>query len=295
MTRHLLSLQGLDDRQILDLLDRAAGFANVRGHGRRLEGRIVCCAFLEPSTRTRLSFEAAAHRLGARVIGFSDARTTSAAKGERLEDTMRVLGGYADLVVLRTPETGGAARGAAVSKVPVVNAGDGSGEHPTQTLVDLHTMRAHFGRIEGLRVAVVGDLTHGRTVHSLVPALRRLGAKPLAVPAAGLGLPDALADGVPVVDLETAASEAHVLYVTRVQEERFPDPAAAQAARGHVRVDRELLERTGSKAVVLHPLPRVDEVAADVDGLAAAKYFEQARNGVAVRMAVLASLLEAGS
>lgn len=286
MTRHLVRIGDLDAEALRRMLARAAAMAGEGAPG-LLRDRIVCTAFFEPSTRTRLSFEAAAHRLGADVIGFADAQSTSTRKGESLEDTARVLSGYADLVVLRHFEQGAPARAAAVSGVPVVNAGDGSGEHPTQTLVDLYTMQRHHGELTGLKVAVIGDLRHGRTVHSLVPALRTMGAEVVAVPVGGLELPKPLGP-VPRMDLEGAAADCDVLYVTRVQRERLP----GRASVAEYRVDADLLERTGSRAIVLHPLPRVDELGTDLDGTPAAKYFEQAQNGVPVRMAVLASLLE---
>ncbi|MGB0653419.1 MAG: aspartate carbamoyltransferase [Thermoplasmatota archaeon] len=289
--QHLLSWRDLEPQRLDALLAAADDFALGLEEGRSVRDRckdaVVCMAFFEPSTRTRLSFEAAAHRLGARVIGFSDAQATSSAKGESLEDTARVLGGYADLLVLRHPEAGAAAHAGAVAGVPVVNAGDGHGEHPTQTLVDLFTLRRNFDDLSGLKVAFVGDLRYGRTVHSLLPLLQRLGARPYAVPAPGLELPDELGP-VPHLEIEEAAADCDVLYVTRVQKERLPSGMAAAAPK----VDRALLESTQSKAIVLHPLPRVDELATDVDGLAAAKYFDQAQGGVAVRMAVLAALLD---
>lgn len=291
MNNHLVSLQDLDAEDILAILDDAAAYAeDPRRHGRPFADRIVCTAFFEPSTRTRLSFEAAAHRLGARVIGFSDGQATSAAKGESLQDAARVLSGYADALVLRHAETGAAKRAAAVASCPVINAGDGAGEHPTQTLTDLFTMRSELGRIEGLTVALVGDLRYGRTVHSLAPVLQRLGATVVQVPAPGLELPEGLTEAA-TMDLGEAAAKADVLYITRIQQERFPDAATYEAARGALHVDRALLETTRSKALVLHPLPRVDELATDVDVLPAAKYFDQARNGVPVRMAILAALL----
>ena len=291
--RHLTSIHDLDERALVALLDRAAMMErDTEKVEELLDGRIVCTAFFEPSTRTRLSFEAAAHRLGARVIGFSDPATTSSAKGETLEDTIRMLGGYADLVVMRHPLKGAANRAKAVSSVPIVNAGDGPGEHPTQTLLDLYTMRKHKGKLAGLKVGLVGDLKHGRTVHSLVPALLRLGAKPTSVAAPGLELPKELAASTPATSLDEAAADCDVLYVTRVQKERFDDAKEYEAVKDHFRIDAELLRRTKSNAIVLHPLPRVDEIAADVDALPAAKYFDQARSGVPVRMAVLASLLE---
>lgn len=292
MIRHLVSISDLDDAQIVALLDDAARFAEAPlGHETRLAGRIVCTAFFESSTRTRLSFEAAAHRLGADVIGFSDPAATSTRKGETLEDTIRMLSGYADVIVLRHPEEGAARRAAAVADVPVINAGDGAGEHPTQTLLDLYTIRKALGRIAGVKVAVVGDLRYGRTVHSLVPALQRLGATVVAVPAPGLELPATLGE-LEVMGLEKAAAACDVLYVTRVQQERFLDPSVYRAVQGSFLVDKDLLQRTGSQATILHPLPRVGEVATDVDDLPAAKYFDQARNGVPVRMAVLSALLE---
>jgi aspartate carbamoyltransferase catalytic subunit len=290
--RHLTSIHDVDDKALAALLDRAAVMDKDPGRSKALlDGRIVCTAFFEPSTRTRLSFEAAAHRLGARVIGFSDPATTSSAKGETLEDTARMLSGYADLVVMRHPVKGAADRAKAVASVPIVNAGDGPGEHPTQTLLDLYTMRKHKGELAGLTVGLVGDLKHGRTVHSLVPALLRVGAKPLSIAAPGLELPKDLAAKAPATDLEEAARRCDVLYVTRIQKERFEDAKEYEAVKGHYRIDADLLARTRSKAIVLHPLPRVDEIATDVDATPAAKYFDQARSGVPVRMAVLATLL----
>ncbi|MHB8634356.1 MAG: aspartate carbamoyltransferase [Thermoplasmatota archaeon] len=290
--RHLTRIGDLSDGELASLMDGAAAMArDVKGQRGRLAGSVVCAAFFEPSTRTRLSFEAAAHRLGAQVIGFSDPATTSWAKGETLEDTVRVLGGYADLIVMRHPREGAAAAAAKVSPVPIVNAGDGPGEHPTQTLVDLFTIRESLGRLKGVQTAVVGDLRFGRTVHSLVPALRRVGASVVQVPAPGLELPGAVG-AVPTVTLEEAAKRCDVLYVTRVQKERFADAGEYERVKGSFVVGPELLERTHSKAIVMHPLPRVDEIPASLDALPAAKYFDQARNGVPVRMAVLAHLLE---
>lgn len=292
--RHLTSVHDLSDAQMLAILDRAQDMERgMRAKRHLLDGHIVCTAFFEPSTRTRLSFETAAQRLGAGVIGFADPATTSSSKGETLEDTVRMLNAYADLIVMRHPKEGAAKRAAAISTVPVVNAGDGPGEHPTQTLLDLYTMRKEREALAALRVALVGDLKFGRTVHSLVPALRRVGGVPVAVPAPGLELPAPLAKGMEVATLEEAAATCDVLYVTRVQKERFSDPAEYEKVKGAFVVDAALLQRTRSKAIVMHPLPRVDEVAADLDGLPAAKYFDQARNGVPVRMAVLAELLGA--
>lgn len=283
---NLCSVDDLSDDEIRHILDEAERYAaDPKGHRGTLDGHVIATAFFEPSTRTRLSFEAAALRLGAGVIGFSDGQNTSAAKGETLEDSARVLGGYADLLVLRHPEEGAARRAAAHAGIPVVNAGDGAGEHPTQTLLDLFTIRRSLGYLKGQKVAVLGDLRYGRTVHSLVPALNRLGASVVQVPAPGLEFPASIAD-VPETSLDEAAATCDVLYVTRVQKERMTEPP-----KEPIVIDRALLERTQSKAIVMHPLPRVDEVNVDLDDHPAAKYFEQARNGVPVRMAVLAHLL----
>ena len=291
MMRHLVSIQDLTDPDIVRILDRAAVIERDPKPVRHLlDGRIVATAFFEPSTRTRLSFESAALRLGAGVIGFSDPASTSTSKGESLEDTTRILSGYADLIVMRHPKEGAAKRAAEVATVPLVNAGDGPGEHPTQALLDLYTIRKERGRLDGVKVALVGDLKFGRTVHSLVPLLKRVGAEVVAVAAPGLELPAGVGRGVSTATLEEAAAGCDVLYVTRIQKERFAAGSAPLDASAF-RVDAALLKRTASKAIVMHPLPRVDEVATDVDATPAAKYFDQARNGVPVRMAVLSALL----
>lgn len=293
--RHLTSIADLSDADIQRLLASARAMsAALHDQWERLDGSVISTAFFEPSTRTRLSFEAAAHRLGADVVGFSDPGTTSSSKGETLEDTTRMLGGYSDLIVMRHPKEGAALAAAKVSPVPVVNAGDGPGEHPTQTLVDLFTIQEALGRLKGVKVAVVGDLKFGRTVHSLVPALRRLGADAVQVPAAGLSLPSKVGH-TNEVTLDEAAADCDVLYVTRVQKERFHDAAEYERVKGSFVVGPELLTRNKSRAIVLHPLPRVDEIPASLDALPAAKYFDQARNGVPVRMAVLSALLEKSS
>ncbi len=290
--RSLTRIGDLSTKEIVAILDTAAEFAAApHGRMRFLHDQIVAAAFFEPSTRTRLSFETASHRLGARIIGFADGGSTSSVKGESLEDTVRVLSGYGDLLVLRHPEKGAAERAAAVSDIPVVNAGDGAGEHPTQTLLDLYTMRQNLGNLKGRKVAVMGDLRYGRTVHSLVPALHDLGASVVAVPAPGLELPDDVGNGrVDTATLEDAATDCDVLYVTRVQKERMSATESASGS-GRLVVNGDLLSRTHSKAIVMHPLPRVDEISVDVDSLPSAKYFEQARNAVPVRMSVLAHIL----
>lgn len=298
---HLVTIGDLSRDRIEGLLDLAAELdqpEKKHALSHLLRGYVVATMFFEASTRTRLSFESAALRLGAGVVGFAEADTTSTKKGETLEDTVRMCMAYGDVLVLRHPEIGSAARAAKVASVPVVNGGDGANEHPTQTLVDLYTIRKAFGKIDGLRIAFVGDLLYGRTVHSLLAALAKytnitatlVGPKSLALPEShrrhatlhGIDLRDAdrLEDAIPEVDL---------VYMTRIQKERFP-PGAADVGGGY-RLDARMLSAAKKELRVLHPLPRVDEIATDVDATPHALYFPQAANGVPVRQAVLLSVL----
>jgi len=261
-----------------------------------LRGRILSTLFFEPSTRTRLSFEAAMLRLGGGVLSVAEAKSSSAAKGESLEDTIRTVEGYADVIVLRHPEVGAAARAAAATEKPVLNAGDGAGEHPTQALLDLFTIRKERTRIEGLTVALEGDLRHGRTVHSLARLLALYDVRLILVSPEELRMPpDVLeriaASGVEVVestDLRSAIPQADVLYMTRIQRERFATPSEYERLKDSYVLTREMLAAGDSSLLVLHPLPRVNEIAADVDDFQGAAYFRQAANGVPVRMALLA-------
>ncbi len=266
-----------------------------------LRGRLLATLFYEPSTRTRLSFEAAMLRLGGGVISAENARDySSGAKGETLEDTVRIVAGYADCVVVRHYEEGAAARMAAVSPVPVINGGDGPGEHPTQALLDLYTIGHEIGSIDGLRIALVGDLANGRTVHSLcrlLPLYRDLSLLLIAPPATRMRA-DVLAflreHGVAYEeseDLAAVAGDIDVLYQTRVQKERFATVDEYERASGRYTVDRALMDRLRPNAIVLHPLPRVGEIDPAVDGDLRSAYFRQARNGLFVRMALLKTLL----
>jgi aspartate carbamoyltransferase catalytic subunit len=267
-----------------------------------LPGRVMATLFYEPSTRTRLSFESAMLRLGGQVVSTENARDfSSAIKGETLEDTVRIVGGYSDCIVLRHPEEGAAARAGAVSTVPVINAGDGRGEHPTQALLDLYTIRAELGRLEGLRVVMAGDLANGRTVHSLIRLLSLY--RGLRVTLAGPGqlrlpapmvqaLRDSGAEVREAASLLEAVVDADVVYQTRIQAERLSEPleeAGRDAAR--FRVTKEVMAALPRGAVVMHPLPRVGEIDPEVDSDPRAAYFRQARNGVPVRMALLARVL----
>ncbi len=267
----------------------------------RLAGQVMAALFYEPSTRTRLSFEAAMLRLGGTTMGTDNAREfSSAAKGETLEDTIRIVSGYADVIVIRHNEEGAARRAASISSVPVINAGDGPGQHPTQALLDLYTIRDELNRIDGVRVAMVGDLANGRTVRSLTYLLSKfkdIKVWFVAPPQVAMGedLKTHLDEnGVPWVetqDLNAALPEVDVVYMTRIQKERFADPEAYNAVKGVYRMDREAAALMRKYAILMHPLPRVDEIAPEVDDDPRAAYFRQARNGLHVRMALLDRLL----
>ncbi|HYU63160.1 MAG TPA: aspartate carbamoyltransferase [Verrucomicrobiae bacterium] len=267
----------------------------------RLAGQVMAALFYEPSTRTRLSFEAAMLRLGGTTMGTDNAREfSSVAKGETLEDTIRIVSGYADVIVIRHNEEGAARRAAAVSSVPIINAGDGPGQHPTQALLDLYTIRDELNRIDGVRVAMVGDLANGRTVRSLTYLLSKfqdIKVWFVAPPQVAMGedLKTHLDEnGVPWVetqDLNAALPEVDVVYMTRIQKERFADPEAYNAVKGVYRMDREAAALMRKYAILMHPLPRVDEIAPEVDDDPRAAYFRQARNGLHVRMALLDRLL----
>jgi aspartate carbamoyltransferase catalytic subunit len=299
--RHVLESQQFS-RGLLEEIFVRADEMRARPYGEeRLRGRIMAALFYEPSTRTRLSFEAAMLRLGGRTIGTDNAREfSSAAKGETLEDTIRIVAGYADVIVLRHPEQGAARRAAAVSEVPVINGGDGGGQHPTQALLDLYTVRDELGRVDGVRVAMVGDLAHGRTVRSLAYLLSKYDDVDLTFVA-----PSRVAIGDDIkahltergvrwresLDLDEVLPRVDVVYQTRIQKERFPDEASYLAVKGCYRIDREAMGRLRPDAIVMHPMPRVDEIDPAVDDDPRAAYFRQARNGLHIRMALLDAVL----
>ena len=261
-----------------------------------MDGYVLGALFFEPSTRTRLSFETAMHRLGGSVVGFASAGVSSSAKGESLADTIRNVDQYVDLIVMRHPKIGSAREAAAVATVPVINGGDGAGQHPTQALLDLFTIRSERGRVDRNTIALCGDLKYGRTVHAGVELYKHFNCKLILVAPEALKMPPDITarlreHGVQVeetTDLEGAMGEADVLYMTRIQKERFEDPAEYQRLKGSYVLTREMVERINSDLTILHPLPRVDEIATDVDVLPGAAYFRQARNGVYVRMALIA-------
>ena len=300
--RHVVESQQFSRALLEELFARAE---EMKGEPHRfmgrLAGQVMAALFYEPSTRTRLSFEAAMLRLGGQTMGTDNAREfSSAAKGETLEDTIRIVSGYADVIVLRHSEEGAARRAAAVSDVPVVNAGDGPGQHPTQALLDLYTIRDELSKIDGVRVAMVGDLANGRTVRSLAYLLSKFKdvklwfvAPPQVAMRADLKshLDEHHVPWVETDDLEAVLPEVDVVYMTRIQKERFTDPAAYDAVKGTYRIDKSALARMRKYAILMHPLPRVDEIAPEVDPDPRSAYFRQARNGLHVRMALLDKLL----
>jgi aspartate carbamoyltransferase len=261
-----------------------------------LDGMVVATLFFEPSTRTRLSFEAAINRTGAKCISMADAGSSSSAKGETLGDTIRTVDGYVDVIVMRHPQKGSAQEAADAAVHPVINGGDGAGQHPTQALLDIYTIRKEKGHIGGQTVAFLGDLKYGRTVHSLSYFMQQLGNKMFFVSPDALKMPEDItkdlrdrgADIVETGDVKDALSKSDVVYVTRVQRERFSDLAEYERCKGSYIVDRELLKAAKKDIIILHPLPRVDEIALEVDSYEGAAYFRQAHNGMYVRMALLA-------
>ena len=296
--RDILTTEDLSREDILEILKVTARMETIATKERvstLLADKLVAVIFLEPSTRTRLSFETAIQRLGARCITVADAKSSSAAKGESLADTARTVEGYVDCIVVRQPQTGGAKIMADAVSIPVINGGDGSGQHPTQALLDLYTIQKEKGTLEGLTVSMVGDLKYGRTVHSLSYALAPFKPSYVYCAPKELTMPeevveDMQAKGIPVKQTANIdeALQADIVYMTRIQRERFEDPAQYERLKGSYVLNRALVEKGKKGLVILHPLPRVDEIAMDVDDLPGAAYFRQAHNGVYLRMALLA-------
>jgi len=296
---HLISATQLSRGDIEAVLDRAAEIAADPGAvaDARADKLLGLC-FFEPSTRTKMSFDAAMKRLGGTTVDMGGVDSSSVKKGESLADTMRVVEGYTDALVLRHPSEGSAKLASEFVDVPVLNGGDGAGQHPTQTLLDLYTIRENAG-FEDLTVGIMGDLKYGRTVHSLSHALTNVDATQHFVSPESLRLPrsvrfDLHEAGAQVrehTDVDEVLETLDVLYVTRIQRERFPDENEYRKVAGEYRIDAGLLEGVDDDLTVMHPLPRVDEIAPDVDETTHAKYFEQAHNGVPVRMALLDLML----
>lgn len=298
MPKSLISIGDFSKDEILHILDVAKEFEKNREQN-FLAGKVIACLFFEPSTRTRLSFEAAVNRLGARVIGFPDSRNTSVSKGETLEDTIKIVSNYVDMIVMRHPMEGAAEIAAKVSPVPVVNAGDGSNQHPTQTLLDMYSIMQTQGRLDGLTINMVGDLKYGRTVHSLSEAMSDFSPKYVFTAPDDLKMPSKYLkylDSKHIPYEKTASLEEHlddcdILYMTRVQQERFPSKEDYDKVKDVYELHASMLSGVKPNMKILHPLPRITEIATDVDDTPYAYYFQQARNGMYVRMAVISYLL----
>ncbi len=280
---------------ILNYAEKMLPFAKGEKYNDSLRGKILSSLFFEPSTRTRLSFESAMNRLSGRVIGFADPSGTSQKKGESLADTIRMADSYSDAIVVRHPQEGAARLAAEFAKVPVLNAGDGAGKHPTQCLLDLFTIRTEKKKIEKKNIILLGDLKYGRTVHSLAYALSVYGAELIFVSPISLKMPkevisECMELGVEpnqTSNLEKAIKDADVLYATRIQKERFPDAEEYNKVVGSYRINNELLKNAKEDLIVMHPLPRITEIDPEVDNTNHAVYFKQAFNGVPIRMALL--------
>ncbi|MBQ5978441.1 MAG: aspartate carbamoyltransferase [Bacteroidales bacterium] len=298
MPKSLISIQDFSKDEILHILDVAQEFEANREQS-FLAGKVVACLFFEPSTRTRLSFEAAVNRLGARVIGFPDNRNTSQTKGETLEDTIKIVSNYVDMIVMRHPMAGAADIAASVASVPVINAGDGANQHPTQTLLDLYSIKKTQGRLEDLEIDMVGDLKYGRAVHSLVDALRLFSPRFTFTSPEELDMPKKYLEmldkeGIPyrqVDRIEDGIDTCDILYMTRVQQERFPDMDEYNKVKDVYRLTASMLDGVKPGMKIMHPLPRVNEIATDVDETPYAYYFQQAGGGMYVRMAIISYLL----
>ena len=298
--RHVLSAPQFDKPELLEIMKQASDMENIlttKGFSTMAEGKILATFFYEPSTRTRLSFETAMNRLGGKVISVSDGKSSSAKKGETVEDTMQVISGYADVIAMRSSEVGFAERATKTSLVPILNGGDGPGEHPTQSLLDLYTIKKQFGLEKQLRIAFVGDLKYGRTVHSLQNILRNFDNFSIDwVAPKELDIQDEYfntdTDRKFTELTDEVLAEADIVYMTRIQQERFDDLAEYERLKDIFILDAAKVAKMKNDAIILHPLPRVDEIATDVDPLPQAKYFEQARNGVPVRMTLIARALE---
>ncbi len=299
--RDIISIKDFSSEEISYIFKTAKNMEPVAAKGSNmLRGKILATLFFEASTRTRLSFESAMHKLGGSAIGFAEAEIASVKKGENLADTVRVVESYADVIALRHPLEGAARLAAEFSKVPIINGGSGAEEHPTQALLDLYTIKKEKGKIDGLKIALVGDLRYGRTVHSLAYALSLYDIELYLVSPETLKMRrevlQTIKEKIEVTErtsLEKIVPLVDVLYVTRIQKERFPDLAEYAKVKGSYKIDLEALKEAKEDLIILHPLPRVDEIAAEVDNTPYARYFQQVWNGIVVRMALLALILGA--
>ena len=301
--RHLIEPTDFSIKELEDLFRLADKIIeNPKKYAHQCDGKILVTLFYEPSTRTRFSFEAAMMRLGGNILGFSDPNSSSTAKGENILDTIRIVGGYADIAVMRHPIEGGPKAASLYSKIPVINAGDGGHQHPTQTLTDLYTIRSKFGRLDHLRIGICGDLKYGRTTHSLVKAMSRYpGNQFVFISPEELRMPQYIRDELDRTGggqyaecrtIEEGIGGVDILYMTRIQRERFADLAVYEHIKDSCILTPEKMQMAQENMIVLHPLPRVNEIHPDVDKDGRACYFQQAENGMYVRMSLLMLLLD---
>ncbi|UCF58863.1 MAG: aspartate carbamoyltransferase [Candidatus Bathyarchaeota archaeon] len=297
--RDIISIKDFTRKEIDYILETAEAIEPLAKSGSdMLHGKMLATLFFEPSTRTRLSFEAAIHKLGGSAIGFAKPEIASVKKGENLADTIRVVENYADIIALRHPLEGAARLAAEFAKIPIINAGSGAEEHPTQALLDMYTILKEKDQIDRLNIALVGDLRYGRTVHSLAYALSLYDVKLHLISPELLRMRrevlDAIKKKIEVAErtgMEEVLLEVDVLYMTRIQKERFADMAEYAKVKGAYKIDCDVLENVKKDLVIMHPLPRVDEIADEVDATQHARYFQQVWNGIVVRMALLALIL----
>ncbi len=301
--KHVVSIKDFTKDEIdfvLDLAEEMTEIAKGNKSDDSLKGNILGTLFFEPSTRTRLSFESAMKRLGGTCIGFARAGTSSVKKGETLADTVQVISSYVDIIVLRHPQEGAARLAAKFSEKPIINAGDGAGQHPTQTLLDLFTIREEKDEIESKKIGIAGDLKYGRTVHSLTHALSMYDCDLTFIAPPSLQIPDEIIKDIEKMDIKYRKAEnitdvlddLDVLYMTRIQRERFPSDEEYEEVAETYKIKKDMLENVKDDMIIMHPLPRVDEIYSDVDSTTHAKYFKQAANGVPIRMALLKLLTE---
>jgi aspartate carbamoyltransferase catalytic subunit len=296
--RSLVSIEDYGKEGVLKILELAEYFEK-NPNQKILDGKVIASLFFEPSTRTRLSFESAVNKLGGRIIGFTDAGSSSVSKGESLKDTIKTVSKYSDLIVMRHPLEGSAKFASEVSEVPIINAGDGANQHPTQTLLDLYSIKKTQGKLEDLNVFLVGDLKYGRTVHSLLMALSNFNPVFNFISHEKLKIPNEyklFLDNLGIkyyehTEFTDIISRADIIYMTRVQKERFSDPMEYEKTKNVYVLKNSMLENTKENLRVLHPLPRVNEINEDVDSNEKAYYFTQALNGVFTRQAIIASTL----
>lgn len=296
--RSLVSIDDLTTHEIVEIIDLAGEFEKEPTQS-LLSGKVIATLFFEPSTRTRLSFESAINRLGGKIVGFSDSTSSSVSKGETLHDTIRMVSNYSDLIVMRHPVEGSARFASEISSVPVINAGDGANQHPTQTLLDMFSIRKTQGTLENLNIFMVGDLKYGRTVHSLMMAMSRWNTTFNFISPEELKMPDEFKlylDNLGLryyehSDFTEIISKADIIYMTRVQKERFSDPIEYEKVKNVYVLKNAMLKNTKPNMRILHPLPRVNEIHTDVDSNPKAYYFDQALNGVFTRQAILCKLL----